>query len=436
MNTKRSSLLSLVLAFVLGLCACSSAGSGRSITVLASWTGQEQEAFQRVLDGFERQTGIKVNYTGTRALSQLLSADVQKGQPPDVAVVPSPGELSGYVKNGDVQPVDDVLGDHPENSYSRQWLELMRLGRDKVYAVPVKTDLKSIVWYDPAAFPYQPPTSWEQLTAISDDLRAHSRTPWCLGMGATPVSGWPGTDWIEDILLHQSGPVIYEQWASGKLAWTSAEVKQAWTTWGQAIQVQGGALPALLTNFGDAGRPMFTNPQGCSLEHQGSFNVGTYKALSRNGQKLLPGKDFKYFPFPALAPAGDGSTEVSADLAAMFQPSDDARAFMKYLAGDEAQRAWPSLGTAFSANNQVVRDTANPVYTDDVSKSIARSLTSEHALCYDASDLMPARMSDAFSLAVLEFLGKPGSLDSLLGNLDKVRVNSQSNDQLDAACGR
>jgi alpha-glucoside transport system substrate-binding protein len=181
---------------------------------------------------------------------------------------------------------------------------------------------------------------------------------------------------------------------------------------------------------------MFTDPPGCSLEHQGSFTMGTYKSLTRNGQSLVPGKDFKYFPFPALAPVGDGAAEVSADLAAMFQPGDNARAFMKYLAGDEGQRAWPSRGGAFSANNQVLRDTANPVYTDDVSKSIAQSLTSEHTLCFDASDLMPATMSDAFSLAVLEFLGNPGSLDSLLGNLDKVRDNSRSDDQLVAACGR
>jgi len=436
MTGKRRSLLPLILAIVLGLGACTAIEAGKSITVLASWTGTEADSFGLVIKGFEDQTGIKVTYTGTRALSQLLSADVQKGQPPDVAVLPSPGELAGYVRSGQVQAVDGILGDHPEDSYRKQWLDLLRLGTDKLYAIPVKTDLKSIVWYDPATFRGgSPPLAWDQLTAFGDSFRAGGRSPWCVGMGATPVSGWPGTDWIEDILLHQSGSPVYRTWAAGNLAWTSPQVKQAWTTWRQIVTTPGGSMSALLTDFGDAAKPMFADPPGCALEHQGSFNLSAYEHLSRGGKNLVPGQDFAYFPFPPLSGDYDGSLEVSADLAAMFQPSDNAREFMKYLASEPAQRMWPSLGGAFSANNKVLADTANPVYTDEVSKNIARSLTSGHTLCFDASDLMPATMSDAFSLAVLEYLADPASLDSLLGNLEKVRNNIKPEDKLDAACG-
>jgi len=419
--------LSVFLAAVLAAGGCSMVDADESLSVLASWTGAEETAFLKVLKGFEDETGIKVNYTGTRALNQVLQADVQKGQAPDIAVLPSPGELANYVRDGYVHDVDGILGDRPEESYSTQWLKLLKVETGKIQAVPVKTDLKSIIWYNPITFGRPPPTSWDELTATTDALRARGVAPWCVGMGATPASGWPGTDWIEDILLHQSGPAAYQRWSAGTLRWDSPEVKRAWTTWGELVttpgSVRGGTTAALLTEFGDAGRGMFTGPPACMMEHQGSFMLGGYR------NQGVPGQNFGYFPFPASAANPKGASEVSADLATMFRPSDRARRFMAYLADERGQKVWPALGSAFSANKKV------NVYADDVSRRIAARLISEDTLCFDASDLMPATMSDAFSRAALEYLGNPASLDSLLDSLEKVRTGIDPDDQLEVACG-
>ena len=35
---------------------------------------------------------------------------------------------------------------------------------------------------------------------------------WCVGIESGAASGWPGTDWIEDIVLRQAGPDSYNQW--------------------------------------------------------------------------------------------------------------------------------------------------------------------------------------------------------------------------------
>lgn len=436
-------LVALAIALMsfahLSLSACTTGGSDEPLSVLASWTGDEETAFRSVLKGFTDETGIRVDYTGNRGLDQVLLTDVQNGRPPDVAVLPSLGELARYIRSGDVQPVDGILGDRPTDSYSAQWLQLLQAGTDKLYAVPVKADLKSIVWYNPAAFPYERPTTWGELAAIGEDLRAKGKTPWCVGMGATTASGFPGTDWIEDILLHQSGPDVYQQWAAGNLAWTSPEVRQAWTTWGEIVAqpgfVRGGPTAALLTEFSDAGKSMFANPPGCSLEHQASFIMGGYRNhAGPDGNLLQPGTGFDFFPFPAFDAnaAGAAPTEVSADLAAMFQPSENARRLMTYLASERGQAVWPRLGSAFSVNKKLLEQN---VYTDPVSREIAETLTSMGILCFDASDLMPAKMSDAFFSAVLEYIADPGRLDGLLDSLENVRTGIQPDDWLDVPCG-
>jgi alpha-glucoside transport system substrate-binding protein len=181
-----------------------------------------------------------------------------------------------------------------------------------------------------------------------------------MGMGSTPISGWPGADWIEDILLHQFGTDIYQKWASGNLPWTSQPVRKAWQEWG-TITATTGSRSTLLTDWTDAGRPMFTNPPGCYLDHQPSFIIASYQNYRK--EKLKPGTDFDFFPFPAGA-AG-GAFIVSADMATMFNDTPQARQLIKYLATAKAQAIWPhSGGGAFSVNKKMNQN----VYPDGVSK--------------------------------------------------------------------
>jgi len=445
MSRARIGLVGLVAAVLVASTACGTDSSGDTVTVLASWTGAEGDAFQKVLDRFTAETGIEVTYQGTRGLDQVLSSDVQRGTPPDVAL-PSPGELVKYVRSGELRPVDGILGQNPEQAYSEQWLQLQRAGTPQMYAVAVKADLKSIVWYNPANFPGAKPQTWDELVAAGRERAASGQAPWCVGMGSPPTSGWPGTDWIEDILLHQSGSEVYQRWTAGELPWTSDEVRRAWTTWGEIVHepgvVRGGATAALLTDFGDAGKPMFAEPQGCAMEHQASFMMSAYQGFARAGGSPVPVEDFDFFPFPGFG-GGDPASRpsvVSADLAVMFNDTAPARELMKYLASERGQRVWPSIrgGSAFSVNKRLLkaRSPEEEVYRDPVSKRIAETLTSAGTLCFDASDLMPATTRNAFYRAVLEYLGNPDRLDGLLTDLEQVRIGISPDDRFNFPCGR
>ncbi|WP_083255076.1 ABC transporter substrate-binding protein [Amycolatopsis orientalis] len=426
-------LLALLMALSLVAGGCSASPDGGSVVVLALWTGAEADAFRQVLDAFKADTGVGYLYQGTRAVDQVLASDVQRGTPPDVAVLPNAGVLAKYQKSGDLLPLGDDLSATMAGSFSPQWVSLQKIGTQQLYAVAVKADLKSVIWYNPAQLTGVRPTSFEGLRAFSAGLTAAGATPWCVGMGAPPTSGWPGTDWIEDILLHSAGPEKYWQWASGGLRWTSPEVKQAWLDWGSLLDpagIRGGTAAALLTDFGDAGKPMFAARPGCVLEHQASFIMSRYQGLKRaDGTSPRPGADFDFLPFP-----GREVSEVAADLAGMFRDTPQARKLIRYLASEKAQRVWPSIprASAFSANRKLGLD----VYTDQVSRKVADTLTSAPALCFDASDLMPAAMTGAFHRAVLEYLSNRDRLDTLLKQLDDVQKSIQPGEWLKIQCGQ
>ncbi|MEV7328437.1 ABC transporter substrate-binding protein [Micromonospora sp. NPDC093244] len=417
-----------------GLSGCSGDGPAGEVTVLASWTGAERAAFDAVLRGFEAESGIHVDYQGHRDVSQVLQAGIERGRPPDIAVLPRLNDVQRYVNEDQLRPLDEIV--EGDAGAAAQVIRLARktepVGPQRAYAVAVATHLKSIFWYEPGALTAagyrQPPVTWAELVTQSRKVAAGGRVPWCLGMSSPPVSGWPGTDWIEDILLHQSGQEAYERWTRGELSWRTGPVRDAWAAWGDLLGVSsspGTARASLFTTWADAGSGLLTAPPACYLDHQASFVLRTYRDAMPDG-----GGRVDFFPTPPVGPSDTSSLqEVSDDIAAMFRDTGPARDLMAYLASEPAQRIWreSSDGLFFSRRAQAGDD------ADPVAARVAGRLGTG-TLCRDGSDLLPTAMATAFERAVLVYLQDPGRLDALLAELDAVRRSVPPTEYMDLGC--
>jgi alpha-glucoside transport system substrate-binding protein len=446
----RPVIIVLLLAGALGGCT-QAAANETTVTVLGSWTGTEQAGFLAMVRGFERKydNRIHVTYIFTRDAPAVLANDLKNGDLPDLAVVATPGVMREYAAEGKLVPINGALDlQTMKSQYSPSWLQFMQatgpLGTDAYYAIIVKAALKSVIWYDPSQLParYQSlltsgNLTWNQLMSLTADLSATGVTPWCIGMADSSNSGWPGTDWIEDIVLHHSllnhsGLYWYNLWVEGKLAWTSDPIKQAFGTFGQVAAstatprlVQGGTTSELSTSYGSVGQGLFTSPRGCYLDHEGSFITGTDFYLqdglgsANSGRRPQPGTDFEFIPFPPLTSADRNNREVGGDLLGMFHDTPAARAFINYLTTPQAQEAWISLpgSGAISVNEAVPLSE----YPDSVSRAAAMDLIQAPNVSFDASDSMPPTMSTAFNNAVLQYLDNPGQLGAILKELDNVQ---------------
>ncbi len=440
MNTRR-----VIAVFFLAVAAvCAGCGapqkSSAPVQIVGIWTGAEQTAFEQILD----HSGIHYVYTGSRNLDQLLQSDVRNQTPPDLAVVASPTDLAGYYANGQLEKITGVAQD----DYAGAWQELVRTRGGDQYAVVLKADLKSIVWYNPHTLPASlkdtatgavEPT-WTQLQDLS-----RSAPPWCLGLGADSASGFPGTDWMAAIMLRSAGPQAYTQWVHGELPWTSQQVKNAFTTWGTVLRgVPGGSASALLTRFDQAGQALFGPSRGCVLDSEGSFITGSYRAAASSPR---PGQDFDFFALPAIDPQSPPAYEVAANFAGMFVKPEGTRnpqtqKLVSYLAGYDGQKRWAERGS-FSVHQKV----GNSAYEGPVNQKVADILTQREQgdalLCFGASDLMGAPLRAAFYQAVLSYASAPEdgqNLDRLLRQLDQVQA-AQSKAQTEAVqqstvCGK
>ncbi|TME38266.1 MAG: carbohydrate ABC transporter substrate-binding protein [Chloroflexi bacterium] len=394
---------------------------GGTVSVLATWGGSEQDSFLAMVKPFEDQTGVKVQYEGTRD-NAVLTTRIQGGNPPDLAGLPGPGLMAQLAKAGKLIDLGNVLDMNAMKSqYSDSFIKLAQVDGKQV-GIFIKAALKGPIWYNPKAFSakgYTVPKTWDDLTALSKKIADSGTTPWCIGLESGAASGWPGTDWLEDIVIRQSGPDVYDSWWQGKTKWSSPEIKKAFQTWGTIIadpkMVLGGKSAMVATAFGDSGNPMFTNPPKCYMHHQASFITDFF---TKANPALKPGEDFNFFMTPDIDSKYAGAVTGAGDLFGMFKDTPQARALIKYLTTPQAQAIWVKRGGALSANKQVTD------YPDKISADSAKALTSAGVFRFDASDLMPEAMNQAFWKAVLDYVNDPSKLDSILTSLDKVQADS------------
>lgn len=405
-------VLLLVLALLLTASGCGLAAPGGSdaeprVTILGPWTDNQERQFEKVLDGI----GIPYTYQGTAATREVLLAEVQAGNPPDIAILPGVGELVEYAVDHRLRSLEKL---YRPAEYGRPWRPEAE-GIDKDLWIPLKVDLKSIVWYREGEKPQPSPAPLSS---------------WCMAMGDDGSSGWPGSDWIEDLILQQAGQGLYERWATGDLEWTAPQIVNAWTTWA-ALLAQGTEKRrgALLDDDhrGPADGHGLLFGGGCALEHQGSFARSFYgdrgkHAAFTDSARLLPGGAYTV-----------KAHEVSADFAALFGEGRQARDLIRRLASEEAQADWGREGGVFSANSAV------PAEGGAVEKEISKRLTDQRVpLCLDASDVMPAAVRDAFYEAVLLTVAHPDApVRERLEDIQKVQdAQPATLPRLTGVCGR
>jgi alpha-glucoside transport system substrate-binding protein len=414
-STRRLIAVLGVVALIAGACSGTNTGSGKSVTVIGTWGGDEQKAFLAMVAPWEKQTGNKVKYTGTRDINTVLTTGVASGVLPDLAGLPGPGQMAEFVKAGALKPLDNVLDVATYKSETAATLVQLGTVDGKLSGVFIKAAVKGLIWYNPTLHDYAsaPPKTWDELKTQGAANKGNAQALWCLRLGSGAASGWPGTDWIEDIVLRQAGPDVYNSWWTGKTTWSSPEIKAAFTTYVNDV-VKNIKDPTEAVDptkdFSGGGDPLFASPPGCVFLHQGSFitGLGAFKAKKA-------GTDYNFFPFPDINAQFAGSVEGAGDLFGMFHDTEEAKSLMKYLVTAPAQDIWVKAGGALSANKNAKS------YPDDISKRSADLLASAKTFVFDASDLMPKAMNDAFWTAMLKVTKDPSSLDSVLADLDKTQ---------------
>jgi alpha-glucoside transport system substrate-binding protein len=281
-----------------------------------------------------------------------------------------------------------------------------------------KLDVKGLVWYPKPELEsagYEIPSTWEDLDALSRGLLATGKTPWCMGLESGEASGWPATDWIENLVLAESGVETYDAWTFHRLPFDSPPIRRAFERFGDVVfpdgSVLGGPEEASRRPFFEAQLPMLDPDPGCWLYPQATF-----------ASIFLPpgsaGTTTDTFPFPAMA-GEEGGVIGGGEMMGAFSDRPEVREALEFFFSPRHGIEAAERGLDYLSPH---RDFDSAHYTPFMRRQaeVLKDALANDTFRFDASDLMPTPVGDhVFFNAMLQYLREgPDSLDEILPEVD------------------
>jgi alpha-glucoside transport system substrate-binding protein len=378
--------------------------STKSLQIIGPWISSEADAFEYVLDGFRKSTGIEVTYEGTADVNAPLTTRIAAGNPPDLAILAVAKGLKDLVSQGALIPLDSFSNEINSN-FSTGWIDQFTID-GHVYAIPTRANIDDCLWFNPEVVT-TPPTSWTELLSYCDSVKAAGGN--CIA--GTGKDVWPLDMTFESIYKATFGLKQWSALLKHEIPWNDPSVVEAFNR--EAIfygdkYAAGGSAGALGTGLVDGMARVFGTNADTRFVNAGSWGIGL--ALDAINKDLVEGKTIDYIIFPGES-VGDGTILAAADTAVLLVDSPEARELMSYLISAEGQARFAPNG--FPVANKNVDPSAYSGLTAKSASLLAKSEVGPDISTALSADFV-SQVDQALGAAILD----PSSIQSILDNLE------------------
>lgn len=383
---------------------------GKTVSVYTSIVEPEQTSQEDSYDAFEECTGVTVKYEGSREFEAQLQVRINAGNTPDIAYLPQPGLLNTIVTDHPdaIKPAPEATAKNVDEFFSDTWKNYGTVD-GTFYSAPLGANAKSYVWYSPSAFAdagYEIPQTWTELMDLTAKIQADTGAPvWCAGVESGSASGWPGTDWIEDMVLRTAGTDAYEQWYTHEKPFNDPQYVEAWDTAGEILKNPdyvnaglGGVDSIATQSWTDAGVGVLDGT--CWMHRAANF----YQTQFPEGTEV--GEDGDVYAFYLPTDQTDVKPMlVGGEFVAAFDDRPEVQAFQTYLSSADwanqkalstPEGGWVSANNGLDPNN----------LSTEFDKAVVAQLNDPQSFqAFDASDLMPGQVgTDTFFKGIVNWL--------------------------------
>ncbi|MBT2483265.1 MULTISPECIES: ABC transporter substrate-binding protein [unclassified Microbacterium] len=361
----------------------------KSVTIYGTIVDAEAELLQESWADWEEENGIEIKYEGSQDFETQLGTRAQGGNPPDIAIFPQPGLFADYASRDLLKPAPDAVEENANEYWTEGWVEFGTY-EDEFYGAPLMASVKGWIWYSPTKFQewgVEVPKTWDEMIALTDTIKEKSgAAPWCAGFESGVATGWPGTDWVEDIVLRNSGTEVYDQWVENEIPFTDPQIKEAFEQVGTILlnpeYVNAGLGDVRSINstaFGDVAPKVAAGE--CALTHQASFLSGFFP----EGTNVAEDGDVWAFMTPGES-ADETMITGGGEIVGAFSEDESTQKVLEYLSSPEWADSRLALGGVTSANKGIdIEAVENPI----LQESIKLLQDEEVTFRFDGSDQMP-----------------------------------------------
>jgi alpha-glucoside transport system substrate-binding protein len=400
---------------------CEQQYKGKSVSVFSPVRDSDTDkpiadyvaAYQPLVDC----TGVEIKWEGTDQFETEINVRLEGGNAPDVIDFPQPGLLAAEARKGYLKEFPADLAAHTKNDFLAGW-DTYATVDGKIFAIPGRSNIKSLVWYSPKDFAdkgYAIPTSLDELKTLSDKIVTDGGTPWCIGAESGVATGWVLTDWIEDFMLRLKGEKVYDQWVNHEIPFNDPQVKEVVDAVGAYVKnadyLGGEALVKAIatTKFQDGGLPLVAHDGSCYMHRQASF----YSSLFPKGTKIGPDGDVNFFYLPS--PAGGPKYMLGAgDLYAAGSDKPETYDVLKYTGSVDYQTVIANKRGELSPNKNL--DVAT--ITDPLVAQLSALQAASDVFRFDGSDQMPGAVGSGTFWTEVTAWVVGGSTTDFLNNVE------------------
>jgi ABC-type glycerol-3-phosphate transport system substrate-binding protein len=394
---------------------------GSTVTIWASMDKPVIDGLAAGLAPLAQAAGVTVKWQRVDNINQVIMTKIQANDVPDIAMIPQPGVVADIVNRNKATALDDVVDVNALKSSMLPGALESGTVNGKLYGLLVSANTKSFVWYPKKAWDaagYKAPQTIDELNALTEKIKTDktATNPWCMGIESAAATGWPATDWFEDLVMRYGGTDQYNQWVKHQIKFDSPLVRQAAAEFEKIAFTDGNVLggrKAIASNaFGTAGNPMFTPKPGCMLFKQGSFITGA-GFFPKNVQSNLA-ENVGVFYFPPAQAGGEKPILGGGDMAVLLKNTAGARAVMKML-GDKSIGE-KAMGTSFLSPH---KDFDVTKYQGETAQEVAKITYASSIFLFDGSDQMPGAVgAGTFWKDMTSWISGQENLDTALKNID------------------
>lgn len=357
---KKATLYLLLLAVIVLALGAGIAGAQEEISIVHYYSGElGKAAMSEIMTAFNEahpEYVVVDNSAGHEDFKTQILVTIAGDNPPDLFSYWAGARTQFVVDEGRLMQLDDFWAENNLDEIIPAGVKTAAVYNGGVYNIPQNVHVVGF-FYNPKVFTdngiAEIPTTWDELKADCAIFKEAGVA--CFALGS--MNRWPAQYWFDYMVSFTAGADYRQQLMAGEAKYNDPEVVTAMETWKELVDAGYFVENANAYDWTDAANQVAKGEAAMTL-------MGTWITGYWDGNGLVPGVDYDYFPFPVMNPDLPVITHGSIDgwaVSADASNPEGAKELLKWFLSKDMQEKWAQGQGALAAISEADPSIYSPV---------------------------------------------------------------------------
>ena len=297
------------LIFILATFVFSLIGNTQTDVVIVGPDFEQRDYFIEELEAISIKTGYKITYIPLNDVNAYLNNNLNE---PDMAILTDIQSLKILGESKTLLPVNQFYSQLEIENYSQHLIDLVSSEENsEIYGHWIRLFNNSLIWFNVDRYnQYGAPEfkTFDEIIEFTKENSKEGNELWCLTIDSAenqPLldyeygesSGWIISNWLENIVLSNYGPEIYDLWSQNEVKFSDQEIILSLLDIGKIIhnknQIFKGKEYFIRSQVSNSPKNLASDSSTCVFSLSGHHSINDFPSDKNFGE------DYDFFIFPS-----------------------------------------------------------------------------------------------------------------------------------------